>query len=51
MISAYENKKNDNQKIKELRGISSFTKTPYKPKEIIVNPQTLRLYQDKMQNS
>lgn len=46
-----ENKKNDNQKIKELRGISSFTKTPYKPKEIIVNPQTLRLYQDKMQNS
>ena len=46
-----ENGENNNQNIKELRGISSFTKAPYKPKEIIVNPQTLRLYQDKMQNS
>lgn len=38
-------------KIAELRGISSATKVPYKPQTTAVNPNTLRLYQSKKQNS
>ena len=37
--------------IAELRGISSATKAPYKPQSITINPNTLRLYQSKKQNS
>lgn len=35
--------------IDELRGISSETKVPYKPKIVTINPATLKLAQDKKQ--
>ena len=35
------------KRLRELRGISSVPKAPYKPKEITINPNTLRLYQIK----
>ncbi len=44
-------KNNEANKLMALRGISPSTKAPYKPKEITINPNTLRLYQDKKQNS
>lgn len=44
-------KNNEANRLMVLRGISPSTKAPYKPKEITINPNTLRLYQDKKQNS
>ena len=37
--------------IAELQGMSSITKDPYKTQTVKINPNTLRLYQGKMQKS
>lgn len=50
-FSKKEPKNNEANKLKALRGLSSPAKAPYKAQQFTVNPQTLRLYQDKKQNS
>ena len=50
-FSKKEPKNNEANKLMALRGLSSPAKAPYKAQQFTVNPQTLRLYQDKKQNS
>ncbi len=47
VFSKKQPKNNEANRVMALRGLSSSAKAPYKPQTISINPQTLRLHQEK----